>query len=348
MTHTIDVSVIVPIYNLRRHVNACIQSLIAQTFAHHRFEIILLDDGSTDGTSELLDDLVGKLSQKPYSPSITLKHKESNTGLSDTRNIGVRLAQGRYITFVDGDDTVDSDYIATMWQALAQCAVGHPPTNADNDIVIVNGCLPAVLTKPLGSRAALQYSLWGKLPLQVWGKLLPRHICERYPFPIGHVFEDLHIIPMYLAAARHVHIVNRPLYRYATRPGSISHPLSTTPRTIDDLIFAINTFHQTTRHLFAADLARHQELNDALTMYETLLYVRVHSLCHMLPKQDQPACRHIDRRAIAATRSHVCTALRNRHAPLSQRLRIVLLALCPPLHDAIMSTHNHFIHVRDA
>ena len=89
------VSIVVPCYNIQKYVGRCIESLLAQTFTD--FELILVNDGSTDDTLSILKEYEKKDSR------IIVLEKE-NGGLSDARNAGMKIAKGEYIQFVDGDD----------------------------------------------------------------------------------------------------------------------------------------------------------------------------------------------------------------------------------------------------
>ena len=99
------VSIIIPIYNVEKYLEECIESVIAQTYKH--IEIILVDDGSPDKCPEICD----KYSQK-YK-NIAVIHKE-NGGLSDARNCGIESSKGEYILFLDSDDTIESNTIEVM------------------------------------------------------------------------------------------------------------------------------------------------------------------------------------------------------------------------------------------
>ena len=94
------ISVIVPAYNIASWLSRCLDSILAQT--HKNLEIIVIDDGSTDGTSQIIDEYVKKDSR------IVAIHQK-NTGLVAVRNIGIEIAQGDWIGFVDGDDAIDPD-----------------------------------------------------------------------------------------------------------------------------------------------------------------------------------------------------------------------------------------------
>lgn len=103
------VTVIVPVYNTAPYLKECLSSICNQTYRN--LEIIAVDDGSTDGSSELLDEIAGKDTR------IKVVHKE-NGGVSSARNKGLALAHGEYISFVDSDDTLELD----MYEMLASKA----------------------------------------------------------------------------------------------------------------------------------------------------------------------------------------------------------------------------------
>lgn len=104
------VSVIVPVYNVKQFVSRSIESLLNQTY--NNLEIIIIDDGSSDGSSEILDDFLNNAEG-----NILLKHI-SNQGLSNARNVGIGLASGEYILFLDGDDWLDTTAIEYLMNAV--------------------------------------------------------------------------------------------------------------------------------------------------------------------------------------------------------------------------------------
>lgn len=102
------VSIIIPVYNAKTHLEACVQSILDQSYKH--FELLLINDGSSDGSSELCDEL----SQK--SEKIRVIHKE-NGGVSSARNAGLDIASGDYIVFVDSDDIISNNYLESFLES---------------------------------------------------------------------------------------------------------------------------------------------------------------------------------------------------------------------------------------
>ena len=105
------ISVIVPVYNVEKYIERCVESVLAQT--HKEFELILVDDGSTDLSGEICEKL------KTKDNRIRVFHQE-NKGLSAARNKGLIEAAGEYITYIDSDDYVDAFYLEVLHQNAVQ------------------------------------------------------------------------------------------------------------------------------------------------------------------------------------------------------------------------------------
>lgn len=106
--NNIKFSIVVPVYNVEEYLEECLKSLMNQTYK--AYEIILVDDGSTDGSAELCDLYAEQFSEvKAY-------HKE-NGGLSDARNYGIDKVSGEYMVFVDSDDYINTNTLQTYFQA---------------------------------------------------------------------------------------------------------------------------------------------------------------------------------------------------------------------------------------
>lgn len=108
------ISIIIPIYNVSQYLNECIQSVVNQSYKG--FECILIDDGSSDGSGIICDQWEQK------DPRIKVIH-QSNQGVSKARNRGIVEAKGEYITFIDSDDWIDSDYLNALLQPIKKCNV---------------------------------------------------------------------------------------------------------------------------------------------------------------------------------------------------------------------------------
>ena len=109
------ISVIVPVYNVEAYLERCVESILQQTYTH--FELILINDGSTDSSGQICDQLASQYE------NIKVYHIE-NAGVSNARNMGIQLATGSWVTFIDSDDFVTKDYLATLASAVEGVNVG--------------------------------------------------------------------------------------------------------------------------------------------------------------------------------------------------------------------------------
>jgi glycosyltransferase involved in cell wall biosynthesis len=209
------ISVIVPVYNLEEEVPKCILSILLQKFSD--FEIIAIDDGSSDRSPKILDELA-----KKYKEQIRVFHTK-NRGLSAARNFGLTKARGKYITFVDSDDYVDPEYLSQLYQAItddeADIAVsGYTEFNGEK----MHDFVPK--KKILSGRAAAERLLRGQENLEVvsWNKLYKKSVFKGIKFPIGKNHEDNYTTYKLYKAAEKVSYVPLPLYNYVRREKSIT------------------------------------------------------------------------------------------------------------------------------
>lgn len=103
------ISVVIPVYNVETYLDACVRSVMKQTYSN--IEIILVDDGATDNSGEMCDFYAKEDSR------VKVIHKD-NGGLSDARNCGIEVTKGEFITFVDSDDIVSCKYIETLYSLI--------------------------------------------------------------------------------------------------------------------------------------------------------------------------------------------------------------------------------------
>ncbi len=130
------VSVIIPVFNVVNQLERCLDSVLAQTYTN--LEIILIDDGSTDGSEKLCDDLA------PKDPRIKVIH-QSNRGLSGARNTGLKAARGNYVTFVDSDDSTQPELIEIL---LRLCQVNYTDMSICSFQEIIGTAEPASASSP--------------------------------------------------------------------------------------------------------------------------------------------------------------------------------------------------------
>ena len=211
-------------------------SIINQTYDN--LEIILVDDGSPDGSGVLCDELAKKDSR------ITVYHKQ-NGGLSDARNYGVQNANGEYITFIDSDDYISKDYIEHLYSMIEEfnadiAAASYYRTSDDAFSGTVNRMLPEISI--LNGKEACYKLLQGREyygPLVIaCAKLIRSHLVKEHPFPVGKKHEDEATTAKFLINANKVVLSNREIYAYYQNENSITHTKGNNKN--EDAIWAIH------------------------------------------------------------------------------------------------------------
>lgn len=210
------ISVVVPVYNVRTYLNKAVNSIINQQYRN--LEIILVDDGSTDGSGELCNELRKK------DDRIVVYHKE-NGGLSSARNYGIKKATGDYIIFIDSDDYIHSEMILSMYEEIKKA-------NAD---VSVCGIMNVYNTKEVpqcsntemrfvyNQKEFLKELLIGeKIPGSICNKLLKKEVAEKIFFPEGKIYEDVFYHLELVKIAKTYVITTKPYYYYYHRSNSIT------------------------------------------------------------------------------------------------------------------------------
>lgn len=210
------ISVIVPIYKVEAYLSRCIDSILRQTY--QQLDIILVDDGSPDNCGAMCDAYADKDSR------IQVIHK-TNGGLSDARNAGLDIALGEYIYFVDSDDWIADDTIATLLANMDKdtdivmgCSVDVQ--EAESGIVETAWSIPLGSHKELNQIEAMRDNLLGGWA--AWNKLYRRELFRTIRFPVGRINEDEAILLHVLALCNRVVQVGCPTYYYFLRQNSIT------------------------------------------------------------------------------------------------------------------------------
>ena len=211
------ISVVVAVYNIEAYVERCVRSLMAQTYG--RLEILLVDDGSTDGSGAICDALAKE------DVRIRVIHKE-NGGLSDARNAGVEAASGSLIAFADGDDWAEPGMYADLYACMrdfdAPVAVCRYRQIYLKETVDGSTRKAAVLE---GSEALEQFIAENdEIPIRnaAWNKLYRRTLMGELRFPKGKLYEDIVYTTKLLARADRLVYLDRAEYNYVCeREGSI-------------------------------------------------------------------------------------------------------------------------------
>ena len=213
------VSIIVPVYNVEKYLDKCLDSVVNQTYTN--LEIILVDDGSPDNCPAMCN------AWKSRDPRINVIHQK-NGGLSVARNGGMKLATGEFIGFVDTDDWIERNMVECLLSALLEtdadiatcCFQQEREGSKDN-----KENRKSLERRLLSSDEALKQLFLGKRFIQnvVWNKLYRRTVISDLWFPAGKLYEDGLWTAKALGNARLIVTIDYPLYHYLYRPESLSH-----------------------------------------------------------------------------------------------------------------------------
>jgi len=209
------ISVIIPIYNVENYLIKCIDSIINQTYRN--LEIILVDDGSTDGCPEICDEYAKK------DKRIRVIHKK-NGGVSSARNSGISLASGEYITFVDADDSIEQNMVVLLHETIVS---KKSDISICNILNIEEGQQPVDidyqnLTRTLNSREALGDMLYQKNIINgPFAKLYKKYLFEDIRFQEDiTIAEDLEANYRLFLKAKKIVTNSSKKYYYLKRQGS--------------------------------------------------------------------------------------------------------------------------------
>lgn len=180
------ISVIIPVYNVEKYIHTCIDSIISQTYKN--IEIILVDDGSEDNSGHICD-VYAKSDSR-----IKIIHKE-NGGLSDARNVAIDIARGDFITFVDSDDFVETDYVEYLYKLISKysadlsiCNISKIFEGKESKKQIISN---DIQTQYNAQEALSDMMYQKKFDTSACAKLYRTELFKEIRYPKGKYYEDL-------------------------------------------------------------------------------------------------------------------------------------------------------------
>lgn len=207
------ISIVVPVYNVENYLSRCLDCLCKQTYTN--IEIICVDDKSTDGSLAICEEASKKDTR------ICIHKNEKNVGLSSVRNIGIGIAKGKYIFFIDSDDFIDEDTIKFLYEQTQNGTVDIVSCNfcfyfgKDNvkDVYLYNKETDVC---DLTQEEAFKQLLAQKTNYRcVWAKLIKKEIMNDLSFPEGNRYgEDMIFISKLILKATKIKHLNKILYFY--------------------------------------------------------------------------------------------------------------------------------------
>lgn len=338
-------SVVAVFYNLQDCAARCLDTLLNQTDTD--FELVLVDDGSIDGTPGILDGYA-------HGRDVHIVHKE-NGGLSSARNCGVQRCTGDFVTFVDGDDMVSPRYVSCLKSGVREAldrGFASPLVFSDNEEVSARN----VAGRPDDGEGSVDVEFLSRaevgealcrdvLKVHAWGKAAPVSFYQRRPFPEGARYEDLATTGHYVNMADAIVHVPAAIYSHVARKGSITHGGASAQRALEYL--------QATREFSEQICLRERPSREALAFFRCLRLARIYSCLEGLQSADEATMREIARFVPGATSLQACRrALRSEvarllevvgqdpHVPFAAKARFRLLAASGRAYSTAYGCYN--------
>lgn len=255
------ISVILPVYNTEQFLGEAIESVLAQDF--HDWELVIVDDGSTDSSGNIADDYAAKDSR------IKVFHVE-NGGLSYARNFGLSHSTGQFVTFLDSDDVLHANTLALLHKIIVDSGA---------DYVIGGFCFEAKcletrlnpdfkMANAIDVLEEILYQL--KFTNSACGKLFKRELFEKVRFTEGRYYEDLEFIYNVSLKCKSIAYTSAPVYFYRQHSGSFIH--SWTPKRLD--VLRVTDYIEADAEKFGSRLlmaARDRKLSANFNMFNLAL-----------------------------------------------------------------------------
>ncbi len=211
------ISIIVPVYNVEKYLDECVQSIVDQTYTD--IEIILVNDGSKDSSGQICD----SWSKKDF--RIKVIHKP-NGGLSSARNAALDIFKGQYVMFLDSDDYLERDALELLLHRMerdnSSFCVGnyHNIQNAE----LYMGTKNQEIKDDVISGLEYMKRFYSFVPFyaQVLGKLYDRRLFEELRYPVGMICEDAHLALLIAEQCDKISIIEKPIAVYRQREDSIT------------------------------------------------------------------------------------------------------------------------------
>lgn len=328
------ISVIVPVYNAERFVRETIASIQAQDYPH--LEIVLVNDGSTDASLEILREIAEQDAR-------ILVIDQENQGLSGARNAGVQAAHGEYVGFVDSDDLVYPDMYSNLYRgaqhaaARQQAQAAGAGDVANKPILIMIGreeideagnALPAAVLPPAEETLDDPVTFEESLLLYTGDvsfctKLLPRAFALAHPFEIGVLAEDFSLQMHIMEDIAGVYRLPEIGYRVVHRKGSLTRRAN--PSQFSRVYIAIIEHAD---YIEKELVPRYPQLATAAVRFG--LYERLDYLLHV-PIADMTSHNTFYREVVAYLRSHFAAMVGNPYLSCKNKVYLTLLTIAPRL-----------------
>ena len=317
------ITVIIPIYKVEEYLEKCLDSVINQTYTN--LEIILVDDGSPDNCGNICDKYAKK------DERIKVIHKE-NGGLSDARNVGIKNANGKYITFVDSDDYITKDYVGYLYSLikeynvkLAICGIKTiwketKKSKSEREKV-----------ECLDTKEAFKNMLFARgIEVAAYGKLYLTELWNGLEFPKGKAYEDTAVTYKLIEKSKKIAYGSKNCYYYVARVGSISKQQQFNKNEED--------YIRHTQEMLKYIKEKYPELEDATDRFE--IYSKFRILRILL--FTKPRNKQMEKDIILEIKQKQKNVLSCKNTPIRDKIAIIALNIGLPVFKSFWCVYRKF------
>lgn len=301
------ITVVVPVYRVEKFLKRCIDSILSQSYTN--LDIVLVDDGSDDKCPEICDSYAEK------DKRIRVIHKE-NGGLSDARNAGIEVAKGKLITFVDSDDSIDSDYVKQLYETIirekADISICGYTVFYDNGRTVCNSSNKKMTLNPKETLEKMLYQ--EDFNVSTWAKLYKTELFSGIRFPKGENYEDSSTTYRLVMKSNKIACNMKSQYKYMIRSDSIlTAPFS------EKKLLLIKSYERMGKEV----VDKYPELAPAATRGET--YARISTLRQMI--SCRPARKDIERKLRREILQHKKQIINDKRCCKRDKIAVLILLL---------------------
>lgn len=228
-------SIVLPVYNTEKYLRKCLESILSNTFKD--FELIIINDGSTDNSHNIILEYKDKYKEK------IVYEKKENSGISDTRNLGVEKATAPYITFIDSDDYIEPDALELMMKKIdgfdvVACDIKIVYDGERGENVISSG-----YNEDLYHKDKIKETMLVHYPV-LWNKIYKTDLLKNLKFSSDVWYEDMEYLLKLYPSINNIAVVKKTLYNYLQRKNSLTYTFNDKLYDIIDNMTSVIDFYK--------------------------------------------------------------------------------------------------------